>query len=313
MKLKVVFMGTPNFSVPVLEGLIEHYDVVGVVTQPDKEVGRKKEIRFTPIKDLALQHNIKVFQPIKIKKDYSNILKLDPDIIITCAYGQIIPKEILDYPKYGCINVHASLLPKLRGGAPIHHSIIDGYSKTGITIMYMDEKMDTGDIISQKDVIIEKNFNVEILHDKLSILGRDLLLQTLPTIISGTAKRIEQDDSEATYAYNITREDELINFNKKTIEIYNQIRGLSPFPGAYAMLDGKVIKIYSSRMSDHLYTEKKNGEIVRIYDDGIGVSTADYEIIITDIKIEGKKRMKVKDYLNGIHSDQLLGKIFNEE
>ena len=190
--IKVVFMGTPDFSVPVLEGLIENYQVVGVVTQPDRKVGRKKEICFSPIKKLALEHNILVFQPEKIRVDFDDILKLNPDIIVTCAYGQIIPKEILDYPKYGCINVHASLLPKLRGGAPIHKSIIDGYLKTGITIMYMDEKMDSGDIISQAETEILDTDTMESLHDRLKLIGKKLLLDTLPTIIDGSAKRISQ-------------------------------------------------------------------------------------------------------------------------
>ena len=254
-KIKVVFMGTPEFSVPVLEGLIDNYDVVGVVTQPDKEAGRKKEIKFSPIKEVALKYNIKVFQPEKIRKEYEDILALKPDIIITCAYGQIIPKEILDYPKYGCINVHASLLPKLRGGAPIHHAIIDGYSKTGITIMYMDVNMDTGDIISQEEINIDDNMNVGVLHDKLSIMGKELLLKTLPDIIGGKATPIKQNDDEATYAYNIKREEELLDFNKTAKEVYNQIRGLNPFPGAYAILDGKIIKIYNARITDRVFTK----------------------------------------------------------
>lgn len=311
--IKIIFMGTPEFSVPVLEGLIENYEVVGVVTQPDKEVGRKKELRYSPVKELALKHNIQVMQPINIKSQYQEIINLKPDIIITCAYGQIIPKELLDYPKYGCINVHASLLPKLRGGAPIHRAIMEGHSKTGISIMYMDKHMDTGDILSQQELLIENDFNVGMLHDKLSILGKELLLNTLPDLIHGKIKPIKQNNDEATYAFNIKREDELIDFNKKALEIYNHIRGLNPFPGAYAILDNKIVKIYNSKIQDHLYTEKENGQIVNVYDDGIGVSTKDYEIIITDIKIEGKKRMLVKDYLNGIDKETLLGKVFNKE
>lgn len=311
--IKIIFMGTPEFSVPVLEGLIENYEVVGVVTQPDKEVGRKKELRYSPVKELALKHNIQVMQPINIKSQYQEIINLKPDIIITCAYGQIIPKELLDYPKYGSINVHASLLPKLRGGAPIHRAIMEGHSKTGISIMYMDKHMDTGDILSQQELLIENDFNVGILHDKLSILGKELLLNTLPDLINGKIKPVKQNNDEATYAFNIKREDELIDFNKKALEIYNHIRGLNPFPGAYAILDNKIVKIYNSKIQDHLYTEKENGQIVNVYDDGIGVSTKDYEIIITDIKIEGKKRMLVKDYLNGIDKETLLGKVFNKE
>lgn len=307
--IKVVFMGTPDFSVPVLEGLIENYDVVGVVTQPDKIVGKSKTTSFTKVKECALKYNIKVFQPEKIRTDFKSILEINPDIIITCAYGQIIPKEILDYPKYGCINVHASLLPKLRGGAPIHHAIIDGYDKTGITIMYMDIKMDTGDIISKKELKIEDYDTVGTLHDKLSIMGRDLLLYTLPNIILGNINRVKQNDSEATYAWNIKKEEEIIDFNKSSKDVFNHIRGLNPFPGAYNILDDKVIKIYSSRIGNE--HSKNPGEIIAIYDDGIGVATKDGEIIITEIKPFGKRLMKVKDYLNGIKDkNSLIGKRF---
>ena len=306
-------MGTPDFSVPVLEGLIDNYNVIGVVTQPDKEVGRKKEIKYSPVKEVALNNNIEVFQPLKIRNEYQDIISLKPDMIVTCAYGQIIPKELLDCPKYGCINVHASLLPKLRGGAPIHRAIIDGYSKTGVTIMYMAEGMDDGDIISQEEIMIDNDMNVGVLHDRLSVMGRNLLLKTIPNIINGKIKPIKQDEDEITFAHNIKREDELIDFNKKAIEVYNQIRGLNPFPGGYAILDEKIIKIYNSKIKDHMYTEKLNGEIVQIYKDGIGVSVADYEIIITEIKIEGKRRMLVKDYLNGIDGNSLIGKVFNRE
>ncbi len=311
-KLKIVFMGTPEFAVNILDGLIENYDVIGVVTQPDKEVGRKKEIKFSPIKEVALQHNIKVFQPIKIRNEYEDIISLKPDMIVTCAYGQIVSKEILECPKYGCINVHASLLPKLRGGAPIHKAIIDNYSKTGITIMYMDEKMDSGDIISQRETVITKEDNVGTLHDRLSIMGKELLLETIPNIISGNINRIKQNEDEVTFGFNIKREEELIDFNKNSLEIFNQIRGLNPWPGAYAMLDGKIVKIYNSYIGDSFFTTKENGEISRIYNDGIGISTCDKEIIITEIQFEGKKRMKVKDYFNGVKGETLLGKIFNK-
>lgn len=307
--MKVIFMGTPDFAVPILEGLIENYDVIGVVSQPDKRVGRHQELKPTPIKEVALKHNIKVFQPVKIRKEYDEILALEPDIIVTCAYGQIIPKEILDYPRLGCINVHASLLPKLRGGAPIHRAILDGYDKTGITIMYMDVKMDNGDIISTRETPIKDSDNLESLHDRLSIMGRDLLLETLPSIIDGTNKRIVQDENEVTFGYNITREEEHIDFNRSSREIFNHIRGLCPFPSSYAMLDDVEVKIYDSYIGNKKYAATP-GEICHIYKDGLGVCTRDGEIIITDIKISGKKRMKVKDYLNGVKGDTLLGKVF---
>lgn len=241
--MRIVFMGTPEFAVPVLRGLIDHYEVVGVVSQPDKEVGRHKVLTETPIKKVALENHIPVFQPIKIREEYEDILALKPDMIVTCAYGQIIPKVILDCPKLGCINVHASLLPKLRGGAPIHKALIDGYDKTGITIMYMDVKMDNGDIISQKELKILDSDNLESLHDKLSVMGRDLLLETLPSIIEGTNQRIVQNEDEVTFAYNIKREEEQIDFSKTSREVFNLIRGLSPVPSAFTSLFDLEMKV----------------------------------------------------------------------
>ncbi len=309
-KLKIVFMGTPEFSVEVLNKLIDNYDVIGVVTQPDKEVGRNHEIKFSPVKEVALKNDIRVFQPTNIKKEYQGIVKLEPDMIVTCAYGQIIPKELLDLPKYGCINVHASLLPKLRGGAPIHKAIINNYPRTGVTIMYMVEKMDAGDIISQIETIIDKNDTVGTLHDRLSKLGANLLIETIPKIISGNITPVKQDEKEVTYAWNITREEEHIDFSKSTIDIYNQIRGLNPWPGAYATLDDKIVKIYSSRISDSFFTTRSDGEIGKIYSDGIGVSTKDGEIIITELQFAGKRKMTVKEYLNGTDGNKLIGKVF---
>lgn len=309
-KLKILFMGTPEFSVNVLQGLIEHYDVIGVVTQPDKEVGRKHEIKFSPVKELALKNDIRVYQPTKIKVEYEELLKLSIDMIVTCAYGQIIPKELLDFPKYGCINVHASLLPKLRGGAPIHKAIINNYPRTGVTIMYMVEKMDAGDIISQIETPILPEDNVGLLHDRLSEMGTKLLLETIPKIVSGDISPIPQNEEEVTYAWNITREEEKIDFHKDTIDIYNQIRGLNPWPGAYAILDGMIVKIYASRISNSFFTTKKDGEIGKIYEDGIGVSTHDGEIIITELQFAGKRKMLVKDYFHGIDPESLIGKVF---
>ena len=310
-KTRVVFMGTPDFAVPVLEGLIENYEVVGVVSQPDKRVGRKQILVNTPIKEVALKHNILVLQPEKIREDYEDILKLNPDIIVTCAYGQIIPSAILDYPRLGCINVHASLLPKLRGGAPIHKAIIDGYSKTGITIMYMDKKMDNGDIISTSETEILDSDNLESLHDRLSIMGRDLLLKTLPSIIEGTNKRIKQNEDEVTYAYNIKREEEHIDLSKTRREVFNQIRGLSPVPGANLLVDGEEFKIYASEISERKFTNKEIGEVTGLYKEGIGVMTSDGEIILTDIKPFGKKRMSASSYINGLHDKSLVGKVLS--
>ena len=308
--LKIVYMGTPDFSVGPLTKLNEKYNIIAVVTQPDKEVGRKKEIKFSPVKEYALENNIKIIQPEKIRKEYQEILNLNPDIIITCAYGQIIPKEILEFPKYGCINIHASLLPKLRGGAPIHKAIINGYDITGVTIMYMDEKMDSGDIIYQEKIKIEDDDNAGTLFDKLSILGSNMIIKVLPDIINNTNKRIKQNEEEVTYAYNITREEGKIDFNKTTKDVYNQIRGLYPWPVGYAVFDNKKVKIYESKIGNST-KEGKIGEIINIYNDSIGIKTKDSEILITSLQFEGKKRISVKDYLNGIQDkNSLIGKLF---
>lgn len=307
--MKIVFMGTPDFAVPVLEGLIENYNVVLVVSQPDKEIGRKRILTPTEVKKVALSHNIEVFQPEKIRNDYQRILDINPDLIVTCAYGQIIPKEILELPRLGCINVHGSLLPKLRGGAPIHHAIIDGLSETGMTIMYMDVKMDSGDIISQRSIKIEDEDTVETLWDKMSLLGRDLLLDTMPSIIEGTNQRIKQNEDEVTFGFNIKREEEHIDFNKTSREVFNLIRGLSPIPSAYAVLDDKEMKIYSSIISDKKYSAEP-GEIVDTTKEGIIVSTKDASIILTEVKPFGKGRMPAGAYINGVKSQGIVGKVF---
>lgn len=308
--LKVVFMGTPEFSVNVLNSLIKNTNVVAVVTKPDKLVGRKQILTESAIKKVAVKNNIMVIQPIKIRNEYQDIIDLNPDIIITCAYGQFLPKEILDYPKHGCINVHASLLPKLRGGAPIHKAIIDGYSETGITIMYMGQKMDNGDIISQKNMKIEIADNVGTLHDKMSRLGAELLIETLPDIVTGQANRLVQNEEEVTFAYNIQREDEHIDFNKTKIEVFNQIRGLNPWPVSYAKINDEEIKIYEAVIGENKYGEKHNGEIVILYKDGIGIKVSDGEIIIRTIKPAGKRIMSVKDYLNGLNEkSNLIGQV----
>lgn len=309
--LKVIFMGTPEFSLPVLEGLNSKYNVVMVVCQPDKPSNRGV-VQYSHVKDFAIKNNINVFQPVNVKNEYHEILSEKPDLIVTCAYGQIIPKEILDYPKYGCINVHASLLPKLRGGAPIHRAIIEGHKETGITIMKMKEKMDAGDIISQVKTEILDDDTVGTLHDKLSVLARDLLLSTIPNIISGNINLVRQNEEEATFAWNIKREDEKIDFSKTTREIYNQIRGLNPWPGAYAILSGRIIKIWASRYGDKFFNEEVlNGQIVELYKDGIGVKTSNGEIIITELQLEGKRRMLVNEFMNGVVNKELLvGRMF---
>ena len=307
-ELKIVFMGTPTFSVPVLDALISNYSVKAVVTQPDKQVGRSGKIAKPPVKVRAEESNILVIQLDKLKEQYEEIIALEPDLIVTCAYGQILPKELLDYPKYGCINVHASLLPKLRGGAPIHRSIINGDTKTGITIMYMAEGMDDGDIIEQREIEITDTDTASTLHDKLSILGSQLLIETLPSILDGTNKRIPQEKSEVTFAPIIKKEDEKIDFDKTSKEVYNQIRGLNSFPGAYFMLEGKRFKVWESIIGEEVFHENLVGEIVKLYNEGIGIKTSNGVIILTVIQPEGKGKMNAKDYLNG-QKESIVGKI----
>lgn len=303
--LRVVFMGTPDFAVPVLEKLIENTDVCLVVTQPDKEIGRHKILTPTPIKKVAMEHDIPVFQPSKIRNDYTPILEAKPDIIITCAYGQIIPKTLLDLPKLGCINVHASLLPSLRGGAPLHHAIIDGYDTTGVTIMYMDETMDTGDIISSVAYEIKDTDNVGNVHDNLMTLGADLLIETLPSIVAGTNKRIKQDNAKATYAYNISRSDEHLDFTKEGITIDRKVRGLNPWPLANTCFDEEEVKIISGYFIKGKSTPNTINVVTK---DSLGIGCSDGIYYVTAIKPSGKKIMDIKSYLNGVDKEKLLAK-----
>lgn len=307
--MKVVFMGTPEFAVSILKLLIDEYDVVGVVTQPDRMVGRKRIITPPPVKELALEHNIKVFQPLKIKEDYQEILALAPDLIVTCAYGQILPEEILQFPKYGCINVHASLLPKLRGGAPIHHAIIDGYKETGITIMYMSKKMDQGDILTQVKTPILDDDTLGSLQYKLSEMAKDLLKSTIPLLIEDKIIPLKQNEEEATYGYNISREEERIDFTKSIEEVDRQVRGLNPVPGAYTTLNGKILKIYDVRFGDRYYPNTEDGTIVDFHHDGFSVVCGKKELVITDMALEGKRRCAAKDFLNGVKKEELKGTV----
>lgn len=310
-ELQIVFMGTPDFAVPVLEGLIENYNVRAVVSQPDRAKDRNGNIIETPVKKIAKNHTILVLQPQNIKEDYQEIIDLNPDLIITCAYGQIIPKEILDIPRLGCINVHASLLPKLRGGAPIHRAIINGYTKTGITIMYMNEKMDDGDIISQEETPILESDTASTLHDKLSIMGSKLLLETLPSIINGTNDRIKQNKEEVTYAFNIKREDEKIDFSKTKRDVYNLIRGLNSHPGAYCLYEGKILKVWDSYVTNNYFQNLFDGQITNIYEDGFGVKVSNGEVVFTSVQLEGKNKMSAKEFLNGVDKIEFIGKVLD--
>ncbi|WP_436874947.1 methionyl-tRNA formyltransferase [Mammaliicoccus lentus] len=300
---KIVFMGTPDFSTGVLEMLIQEYDVIAVVTQPDRPVGRKKILTPPPVKKVALEHNIPVYQPEKLNNssELEEIINLKPDLIVTAAFGQLLPKSLLNAPKHKAINVHASLLPKYRGGAPIHYAVMNGEKKTGITIMYMAEKLDAGNIISQDEVEILENDTVGEVHDKLATLGTELLKKTLPTIFNGTNDSIVQDDSLATFASNISREDERIDWTKDAQTIHNHIRGLSPWPVAYTTMDGKNLKLWRSEIVENVKGEP--GEIIETTKDAIIVATGSEDgVALTEIQLAGKKRVKTRDYISGLQS-----------
>lgn len=309
--LKILYMGTPEFSATVLKGLVSNYKVRAIVTQPDRKVGREGKVLFSPVKQIGIDNTILVLQPERVMDIYEDLRDMELDLIITCAYGNILPPAILELPRLGCINVHASLLPKLRGGAPIHRAILNGYSKTGITIMYMSKGMDEGDIISQREIPIDLLDTAESLHDKLSVLGRDLLIETLPSIINGTNSRTPQDDSLATYGYVIKREDEKLDFSRSKRQVYNKIRGLNSWPGAYTLVDGSILKVWESRITDNVFSDKLDGEVTAVYSDGFGIKVSDGEIVFLTVQPEGKTKMSAVDYANGmVNKGNFVGKIF---
>lgn len=299
----IVFMGTPEFSVPILKMLIENTNVIMVVTQPDKIVGKNKDVSFSPVKKLALEENIAVFQPVRIRKDFEELKKIDIDLIVTCAYGQIIPKEVLELPKYGCINVHASILPKYRGSAPIQWCLFNNDDVTGVTIMYMDEGMDTGDIIKIKEIPILESDNVGTLHDKLSILGRDLLLEVLPTIFDKTNDRIKQGENY-TLAPMIKREDERLDFNEEGQKIIGKIKGLNPWPLANIIINNQEIKVLEAQFIEKKI--EKTSIIKEIDKKSLGITCKDGIIYLKKVKPSGKKLMEINSFLNGIDKDKYL-------
>ncbi len=303
---RIVFMGTPMFSVPILERIIaDGYDVVAVVTQPDRPVGRKKVLTPSPVKVAALAHGIPVLQPEKVREpaELAKLIAFEPDLLVTAAFGQILPKELLEYPAYGAINVHASLLPELRGGAPIHYAIMEGKKETGVTIMYMVERLDAGDMIASRKLPIEESDHTGSLHDKLSSIGVELLSETLPKILLDEIEPVAQDDSKATFARNIKRETEQVNFQQAGEEVYNHIRGLHPWPVAYTTYAGEVVKIWWGEKCATPNRAAKPGEIVAVLADGILVQTGNQTAIkLTDLQPAGKKRMKAEVLLRGNHS-----------
>lgn len=299
--MKIVFMGTPDFSVNALENIVKAgHDVVGVITQPDKPKGRGGKMQYTPVKEKALELGLDVYQPQRVKETefIEKLKEMNPDAIVVIAFGQILPKAILDMPKYGCINVHASLLPKYRGAAPIQWSVIDGEKETGVTTMYMNEGLDTGDIIDKVVVPIDKKETGGSLFDKLAIEGGKLILKTLIELENGTAVRTPQDDSKSNYAGMINKQLGKIDFNKSANEIERLIRGLNPWPSAYTKMDGKTLKIWDADVDDS-ENDSAPGTITEVGKDFIRVATGKGSLKILELRLEGKKRMKTRDFLNG--------------
>ena len=299
--MKVVFMGTPDFAVPVLDAIIKAGHEVGyVVTQPDKAKNRGKKVLFTPVKELAVANDIPVLQPERIKQspETMELLKAyEPDIAVVVAYGQIIQKELLDLPKYGCVNVHASLLPKLRGASPIHHAILQGEDETGVTIMQMAEGLDTGDMLTKVSLPID-GMNCEALHDKLAEMGAQLLVDTLPMIEAGEVTPEPQDDALSSYAGLISKKDGIIDFTKTPEEIERQIRAFDPWPGAYCAYKGETMKLWKAEALDKT-SDAAVGTIVKVSDEGIEICCGGRLLRATEIQMPGKKRVEVSAYLRG--------------
>ena len=308
--LKIVFMGTTEFAGGILQALLDNgYNVIGVVCQPDKPVGRKRIMEYPFTKNVALNNNIDVFQPVSIREDNEWLVEKKPDLIVTCAYGQIVPQKVLDIPTLGCINVHGSLLPKLRGAAPIQYAILQDLKVTVITIMEMVKKMDAGKMFAKREVEVSNEDTGDSLFKKMELVAAELLINMLPDYIEGKLPGVEQNEEEVTFAPSIKREEEIINWNDTKRNIYNKIRALNSVPGAYSLLDGMSIKIFSS---EEVYKEYVGefGEVVEVLKDKFVVKVLDGGIAIKELQPSGKKRMMARDFLNG--NKDLKGKIFHD-
>jgi len=299
--MKIVFMGTPDFSVPCLEALIENgHEVKLVVTQADKPKGRGHKLTFPPVKECAIRHDIPVFQPDSMKSEetYTYLKSIDAEVFIVVAYGKILPASILNLPKYGCINVHASLLPKLRGAAPIQWSIINGESVTGVTTMQMDVGLDTGDMLLKKEVVIEDTDTGETLHDKLCVAGASVLVETLNVLEKGELQPEKQDDALSNYASMIDKKVSKIDFTKDAISVCRLIRAMNSYPLAHTMYEGKLLKFVQATPMTKINSAVP-GTILEVSKDGLIVQCGDCAICVTEIQMEGKKRMSVSDYIKG--------------
>ena len=299
--MRIIFMGTPDFAVGTLEALVNAgHEVVLAVTQPDKPQGRKQILIAPPVKQTAEKLGIPVYQPKRVREPEALALLrgYEPELIVVAAFGQILPKELLDMPQYGCINVHASLLPKYRGAAPIQWAILNGDAVTGVTIMRMDVGLDTGDMIAKAEVAITPQDTGGSLFDRLAETGAKLCVETIPSIVDGTAVYTPQDEQAATKVGQISKKDGLIDFTRSAAAIECQIRGLNPWPSAYTSLAGKTLKIWSAQVSDR-QTEAQPGTVVLVEKDRFGVQTGEGVLICTEVQLEGKKRMSAADFLRG--------------
>ena len=307
--MKILFMGTPDIAVSMLKQILaDGYDVIGVVTQPDKKAGRKQELKMSEVKQCALQHNIPVYQPVRIKDDYKDLMMLGADLIVTCAYGQFIPSELLEAPTYGSINVHASLLPKLRGGAPIHKAIIYGEKETGMSIMRMVKAMDAGAVMAQCKVRIEETDTAGSLYDKLAEAGAKLLSESIVKIKEGKAVFVEQQEEKATFAYTISKEEEFISFDRDISKVYYHIRCLIPFPVGHVIINNKKVKFHKVRKVEKAIYSKP-GEVLGLLDGGFAIAAVNGYVLIDEIQMEGKAKTDAKAFFNGA-GKQLVGQCF---
>lgn len=300
--MKIIFMGTPDFAVPCLDMLVkEGHEVCLVVTQPDKPKGRGKKMLFPPVKEKAIEYGIEVFQPVKVKEEEAveKLRSYNADIIVVVAFGQILPESILNMPKYGCINVHGSLLPKYRGAAPIQWSVINGDTKTGVTTMYMEKGLDTGDMLLKAEFDITSEDTYGTVHDKMCVIGADVLKETLVKIENGTIVREKQDDALSNYAPMISKETGHIDWNKTSFEIINLIRGLDPVPAAWTVYNDEVLKIWKAVKFECDNSTAKCGEIADITKKGFVVKTGDGFVLVTEIQARGGKRMATDAYMRG--------------
>lgn len=309
--MKIVFMGTPEFAVPCLQKIIdEGHEVVAVVTQPDKPKGRGKKLAMPPVKELALKYDIPVYQPLKAREEsfVDTLKEMNPELIVVVAFGQILPKSILDIPKYGCVNVHASLLPRYRGAAPLNWVIINGEEKTGVTTMYMDEGLDTGDMILKSEIPLDDEITAGELHDKMMIDGAKVLKETIDLIEKGEAPREKQSNEDTCYSPIMNKSLGNIDWKKSAIDIHNLVRGINPWPSAYTTYEGQTMKIWKTKVIDK-NSDKDPGTIISLDKEGINVSTSEGILQIKEIQMAGKKRMEVPEYIKGnnINTDIILG------